>query len=431
MKYFNFQDFNFQKIALKLKKRNLTIGVVIPVFNEEKTIGLIVSTFLKSNFKNLINNVYVIDDGSCDNTVIAAKKEGGVVFKRKVAGDQRYKDNNGKGFAIWEALSFVKEDILVIYDGDVKNPNINHILGMAAPLIDNPVLIMIKANFDRNLYLQNKILKDQGGRMTQLLIKPLLGYLFPELVLLNQPTGGLYAVRKEKLKEIEILGEAGADISVLINLYKKNGIDCLSEVYIGEIKHKNKTLNNLSAVTFKQIQSIFYLNKGIDEFENYSYLSSKKKIDINSPLIILRPKIIKKSNTVVKVIIYNSRGEFLLQLRDNNPNIKFQLHWNLIGGVVEETEIPKKTIVRELKEELGIDVKNIVFLKIEKFQDTEQYIYVLKMDLDIKKIRLTEGLSLKWFKSLELDGLKIGFNYFRVLRRFLDDYWNNSCGRSK
>lgn len=431
MKYFNVQDFNFQEIALKLKKKKLTIGVVIPVFNEEKTIGLIVSTFLNSNFKNLIKHVYVIDDGSCDNTIIVAKKEGGIIFKRKDAGDQRYKDNNGKGFAIWEALSLVKEDIIIIYDGDVKNPNINHIIGMSAPLINDPALVIVKANFDRNLYLQNKILKDQGGRMTQLLIKPLLGYLFPELVLLNQPTSGLYAVRKEKLKEIEILGEAGADISVLINRYKKNGIDCLSEVYIGEIKHNNKTLNNLSGVTFKQIQSMFYLNKGIDDFENYSYLSSKKKVNVNSPLVVLHPKVIKRSNAVAKVIIYNNRGEFLLQLRDNNPNIKFQLHWNLIGGVVEEKEAPQKTILRELKEELDIEVKNIDFLKIEKFHDVEQYIYVLNMDLDISKIRLKEGLSLKWFKVLEIDGLKIGFNYLQILRRFSDDYGNNSCCRSK
>lgn len=427
MKYFNVQDFNFQEIALKLKKKKLTIGVVIPVFNEEKTIERIVSAFLTKKAKNLISCVYVIDDGSYDNTARIAKKAGGVVFKRKEMGDKRYQNNYGKGFAIWEAVFFVKEDIIIIYDGDVKNPNISHIIGLTAPLVNDPALVITKANFDRNLYLQNKMLKGQGGRMTQLLIKPLFGFLFPELVLFNQPTGGLYAVRKEKLKEIEILGEAGADISVLINLYKKNGIECLSETYIGELKHNNKTLSNLSKVAFKQIQSIFYLSEDIDDFENYSYLDFNKKVNINSPLIILKPKINIDTGAVAKAIIYNSKGEFLLQLRDNDPNIKFKLHWNLIGGVVEEKEAPKKTILRELEEELGLTIKSINLLKIEKFYNVAQYIYVLDIDLDIIKIHLKEGISLKWFKFLELDGLRIGFNYSQILRRFLDDYGNNPC----
>lgn len=436
MKYFNAQEFNSQEIILKLKEKKLTIGVVIPALNEEKTISRIISTFLDSKVKNLINNVYVIDDGSSDDTIMKAKREGANVFKRKDIGDQKYKDYNGKGFAIRDALSLIKEDIIIIYDGDVKNPSINHIIGLSAPLIINPKLVLAKSNFDRNLYLQNKTLKDQGGRMTELLIKPLIGYLFPDLVLFNQPTGGLYAVRKENLKEIEILGESGADISVLINLYKKNGLRCLSEVYIGEIIHNNKTLNNLSKNAFKQIQSLFYLKKGADDFENYSYFYSGKKVDVNSPLIVLEPKVlnninVKRSNTVAKVIIYNSKGEILLQLRDNNSNIKFPLHWNLIGGIVEEKEIPKETILRELNEELGIEVKNIDFFRTEKNKNVKQYIYVLNIDLDINKIKLNEGLSLKWFRALEIDGLKIGFNYHEILRRFYDDHRNNRSCRTK
>ncbi|MBU3942737.1 glycosyltransferase, partial [Patescibacteria group bacterium] len=303
MKYFKAQDFNLEEITSRLKEKNLTIGIVIPVYNEEKTIAQIISTFLGAD---LISNVYVIDDGSNDNTITKAETAGAIIFNRKEEGDLRYRNYDGKGFAIWEALSLAKEDILIVYDGDIKNPNLNHIVGLAAPLINDSSLVLTKAAFDRNLYLQDQVLKKEGGRITELLIKPLLGFLFPDLVLFQQPTGGLYGARKDKLAEIEILGEIGADISILVNLCKKNTFDSLCEVYIGEIIHYNKDLRNLSKISFKLIQSIFFLYKGVDNFKRYSYFSAGRKVDVDSPLIILEPKTlnspnINKNSNVAKV----------------------------------------------------------------------------------------------------------------------------------
>ncbi len=138
-----------------------------------------------------------------------------------------------------------------------------------------------------------------------------------------------------------------------------------------------------------------------------------------------------KHTDVSKIIIYNNSKEFLLQLRDNNPNIEFPLHWNLLGGVIEENEDPKKTIVRELKEELGIKVENINLFKVYESNGIKQYIYFLNMELDPNKIDLKEGLSLKWFNVLEIDGLKIGFNYYQILKEFQNDNGNNFSGRSE
>ncbi len=288
MNHFKGENCGLEETIQTLKKKGFSIGIIIPTYNEEKTISKIIFTFLSSE---LVSNVYIIDDGSHDNTIMRARSAGAITFNRKRGGEPKYRKYNGKGFAIWEALALAKEDILIVYDGDIQNPDINHIIELTFPLINNPNIILTKASFDRNLYLQNHSLKREGGRITELLVKPLLGFLFPELILFEQPTGGIYGIKKERLLEIEILGETGADISILINLYKKNGLSSLCEVYLGEIIHNNKDLKNLSKITFKLIQSIFFLyNNKISDFEKYSYLSFGKKMDVNSPLIILKPR---------------------------------------------------------------------------------------------------------------------------------------------
>ncbi len=121
---------------------------------------------------------------------------------------------------------------------------------------------------------------------------------------------------------------------------------------------------------------------------------------------------------VAKIIIHNNK-EFLLQLRDDNPHIKFPLHWNLLGGVVEEGEDPENTLRRELQEELGISIENVTLFTIEEHNETKQYIFSARSTIDPSRIKLNEGLALRWFKDFELPSLKIGFNYYEILQKFL------------
>lgn len=120
---------------------------------------------------------------------------------------------------------------------------------------------------------------------------------------------------------------------------------------------------------------------------------------------------------VAKVIIYND-DKVLLQLRDNKPNIAFPLHWTLIGGIVEVAEIAEEAIKRELKEELGITLDNIELFAIEDYEKAFQHIFTAKAQIDPAKIRLREGLEIRWFKFTELQTLKIAFNYHEVLKKF-------------
>ena len=120
---------------------------------------------------------------------------------------------------------------------------------------------------------------------------------------------------------------------------------------------------------------------------------------------------------VAKIIIHDD-DRVLLQLRDNNPNIAFPLHWNLIGGIIEVSELPQETITRELKEELGIELDKIELFAIENYKDTIQHIFSAKAKINPEKIHLKEGLAIRWFKLSELSSLKIGFNYYEILMKF-------------
>jgi 8-oxo-dGTP pyrophosphatase MutT (NUDIX family) len=127
-------------------------------------------------------------------------------------------------------------------------------------------------------------------------------------------------------------------------------------------------------------------------------------------------------NKVAKVIIYNDNFDFLLQLRDGNPKIEFPFYWNLIGGVVEKNELPTNAILREIWEELNLNISNIDLFLESKYKDTYQYIYKLNLNIDANRIKLNEGISLGWFNYHEIENIEVAFNYKEILRRFWDDY---------
>jgi len=141
-----------EKIIDKIKNNNLNINLIIPTFNEAKSIENIVSTFLHLKNIGILSEIYIIDDGSTDKTVEIVSRYDVIVFSRKKEGDKKYRKYNGKGFAIWESLKFVSDDIMVIYDGDVKNPSVFQLINLIKPLLDDSGLILTKANFERNLF---------------------------------------------------------------------------------------------------------------------------------------------------------------------------------------------------------------------------------------------------------------------------------------
>ena len=126
---------------------------------------------------------------------------------------------------------------------------------------------------------------------------------------------------------------------------------------------------------------------------------------------------------IAAIILENDKGEFLLYLRDNKPDIPFPDHWDLIGGHVEEGETPEEALVREVKEELDIDLKEYTFYK--KYEcltgdayENVKYIYSGKINLPIEEITLLEGVHAHYFSREEIPEVK----FANILKSIVMDY---------
>jgi 8-oxo-dGTP diphosphatase len=130
---------------------------------------------------------------------------------------------------------------------------------------------------------------------------------------------------------------------------------------------------------------------------------------------------------IAAIILENNKGEFLLYLRDNKPDIPFPDHWDLIGGHIEEGETPEEALIREVKEELDIDLKDYTFYK--KYEclsgdayENIKYIYYGKINLPIEEITLLEGVRPQYFSREEIPDVK----FANVLKSIVMDYISES-----
>jgi 8-oxo-dGTP diphosphatase len=133
--------------------------------------------------------------------------------------------------------------------------------------------------------------------------------------------------------------------------------------------------------------------------------------------------LLKDMKEIAAIILENDKGEFLLYLRDNKPGIPFPDHWDLIGGHVEEGETPEQALVREVKEELDIDLNEYTFYK--KYEcltgdayENIKYIYTGKINIPIEEITLLEGVRPQYFTKDEIPGVK----FANILKSIVMDY---------
>jgi 8-oxo-dGTP diphosphatase len=126
---------------------------------------------------------------------------------------------------------------------------------------------------------------------------------------------------------------------------------------------------------------------------------------------------------IAQIILENDKGEFLLALRDNKSWIPFPNHWDLIGGHVEEGETPEEALIREFREELGLDLKDHQFYK--EFECSEgdayeniKYIYTGKINLPIEEITLYEGQYARYFTKEEIPDVK----FANIIKSVVMDY---------
>lgn len=248
------------KLVEQKEQKGLRISLCIPTLNEEKTIGKEIIIF-KSELMDrypLIDEIAVIDSGSTDQTrEIAASFGANVYLSAEILPSEGFK--RGKGENLWKAIYQLEGDIICYVDADIKNIHPRFATGLVGPLIQRDEVQYVKAFYDRPLAFSQGVRPSGGGRVTEILVRPLFSLFFPELTALIQPLSGEYAVRREVLESIPFPIGYGVETSHIIDVYMKNGLEAFAQTDLDQRVHRNQSTLDLGKMSFGILQS--FLNR--------------------------------------------------------------------------------------------------------------------------------------------------------------------------
>ena len=223
------------------REQRLTVSVVLPALNEERTVGTIVDSIRRDlmDAARLVDEIVVIDSGSTDQTARVARAAGArVVHVDDVL--PAYGRVAGKGEALWKSMHVTDGDLLVFIDADLICFDPRFIVGLLGPLLSDPTVGYVKGLYDRPLSTADGVVPSGGGRVTELIARPLLGALWPQLSGFVQPLSGEYAGRRELLEQVPFVSHYGVELGLLIDLTELAGIDALAQVDLGTRQHSHQ-----------------------------------------------------------------------------------------------------------------------------------------------------------------------------------------------
>ena len=305
---FHYSDFiDLNRLVDEKKRKDLKISLCLPTLNEEKTIAkeiIIMKSELMTRYP-LLDEIVVIDSGSTDNTLEIAAAFGADVYEA----DQilpKLEKFKGKGENLWKALYVTKGDIIVYLDADIKNIHHRFAYALVGPLLLYDHIKYAKAFYDRPIAIgKNKVRPTGGGRVTELVIRPMFSLFFPELTQIIQPLSGEYAGYREVFEKIPFPIGYGVETSMILDICENWGLDVIAQVDLERRVHRNqdtKALGKMAFVIlntfFRRIenQSIIHLNKDLyQEMIQYNLVKNEIQPDILKIDGVERPPIVEIS----------------------------------------------------------------------------------------------------------------------------------------
>jgi glucosyl-3-phosphoglycerate synthase len=230
---------------------------VLPTLNEEETIGPIVRRAMREMVGRvpLLDEILVIDSASTDRTREIAEAEGARVVQHPDV-LARYGSFTGKGEALWKSLYETSGDIVIWADTDVKHWHSRMVYGTLGPLLVEPRLQYVKGYYQRPIVEGGLLKEGGGGRVTELVARPLINLFYPELSGMIQPLAGEYAGRRTLLESIPFFTGYAVEIGHLIDTSDRLGIGALGQVDLERRIHRNQELEGLSRMSFVILQAV-------------------------------------------------------------------------------------------------------------------------------------------------------------------------------
>ena len=241
----------FSAADLAARKGSTTVSVCLPARNEEETVGTIAEVVRAELMDKLglVDELIVMDDHSTDRTAAVAKDAGAtVVACSDVLTDLG--NQPGKGETLWKSLFASSGDIVVWCDSDVANFGPHFISGLLGPLLADDSIAYSKGFYHRPVGADQR----GGGRTTELVARPLIALLFPELSDIVQPLAGEYAGRRDVLERVPFVQGYGVEMGLLIDVWRLAGYDAIAQVDLGTRLHRNRPLHELSSQATEVMQ---------------------------------------------------------------------------------------------------------------------------------------------------------------------------------
>ncbi len=234
-----FHHTQFDPARLAAARRGSRVSVCIPARDEQRTVGSVVGCVRRKACAagggvDLVDEIVVIDDGSADATADEARRAGALVVPAGTAG-------GGKGQAMARGLEACTGDLVVFLDADVENFDVHFVSGLVGPLLASDEVVLVKAFYKRPIDGR----PTGGGRVTELVARPVIDLLFPELARIRQPLAGETALRRSAVDEIVLEAGYGVELGLLVDVARSFGVEAIAQVDLGRRVHRNRPLDEL------------------------------------------------------------------------------------------------------------------------------------------------------------------------------------------
>ncbi|MDQ1745507.1 MAG: glucosyl-3-phosphoglycerate synthase [Pseudonocardiales bacterium] len=236
-----------------------TVSVVIPARNEAPTVAAVVGQIRQALMvTGLVDELIVLDSDSTDDTAAVARAAGAAVYAARDI-DTGTPARPGKGEALWRSLFVTSGNLLVFIDADLTEWGPHFVTGLLGPLLADPNTLLTKGFYDR---LADDLpdspaaasagtapnAAPQGGRVTELVARPLLNLYWPELAAVVQPLAGEWAVRRSLIESLPIPVGYGVEFASLTDTWRRHGLPAIAQVDLGRRGHRHQNVHDLGVM---------------------------------------------------------------------------------------------------------------------------------------------------------------------------------------
>lgn len=252
---FHHRQFALAALVDAKRREDLTISVCIPTLNEESTVGAIVRSIRTELMERvpLVDELAVIDSSSSDRTAAEAEGSGATVFQdRDVLPD--LEPMAGKGEALWKSLFVLRGDVILWLDADIRNFDPRFVCGPLGPILTDPAVGYVKSFYRRPIE-DGQGSSLEGGRVTELVARPLINTFWPHLAGLIQPLAGEYAGRRSVLEQVPFFTGYAVEMGLLIDVAGRFGTEAMAQIDLEERVHRNRPIGELSRMAFAVLRA--------------------------------------------------------------------------------------------------------------------------------------------------------------------------------